>query len=481
MSVGSDILRETIIELERTKKQEQILRNQSDYLIKAIEVLTSTLDVESVLEKIFDILHSAVKYQAALLLEEQGDFFRVSKSSCDKFVEAKIAMTKNFEKCLRMKPILIHDLSMVEDFTGVSEMTSNYRSALYLPIIGSSKRYIFVFFHPEKAWFTKSSLQLASRLAPIASQSFEIVNAHNDLHLEVEERKKVEKENKKLNSKLLETAYREGFAEHAVSILHNIGNLVTPFKTKVDQIRRSDFVKSADILDRVIKAYEEKKIPLEKFMDSIKKFGIELHSINEDVVERLSDFDQRVDRIAETITSQKKYANLKNKTKSVVKIGEIVEDIRQTFKNEHEKFLINFDTKIDPDCEIIIEKVAFNHCLTNVMTNAIESIQESSSFHQTGKYSGKITWKIYRHKELSDTLIFELADNGIGFREENKRSLFNFGYTTKKTGSGFGLHNIANFIKSNDGEISIQSAGEAQGATLVFKLPLIKGDDHAEG
>ena len=66
-----------------------------------------------------------------------------------------------------------------------------------------------------------------------------------------------------------------------------------------------------------------------------------------------------------------------------------------------------------------------------------------------------------------------IKDNEIGFSSELKDQIFNYGFTTRKTGGmGFGLHFCANYIQSIGGSIKAESEGLGKGATFIVKIPL---------
>ncbi|MDE0214359.1 MAG: ATP-binding protein, partial [Deltaproteobacteria bacterium] len=71
-----------------------------------------------------------------------------------------------------------------------------------------------------------------------------------------------------------------------------------------------------------------------------------------------------------------------------------------------------------------------------------------------------------------DFLKLEVSDNGIGIAGINPRMLFAAGYTTKKSGTGLGLHSAANFISGMGGQIRPLSEGTGKGATMLVTLPL---------
>ncbi|MGH7058294.1 MAG: ATP-binding protein, partial [Acetobacteraceae bacterium] len=66
----------------------------------------------------------------------------------------------------------------------------------------------------------------------------------------------------------------------------------------------------------------------------------------------------------------------------------------------------------------------------------------------------------------------DVDDTGIGISEESMKRLFEFGFTTKKDGHGFGLHSSANLAKEMGGELGARSEGVNRGACFTLKLPI---------
>ncbi|MBI3415129.1 MAG: ATP-binding protein, partial [Verrucomicrobia bacterium] len=59
----------------------------------------------------------------------------------------------------------------------------------------------------------------------------------------------------------------------------------------------------------------------------------------------------------------------------------------------------------------------------------------------------------------------------MGIAPENLTKIFQHGFTTKKTGHGFGLHSGANAAREMGGRLSVQSDGPGLGATFRLELP----------
>ena len=55
--------------------------------------------------------------------------------------------------------------------------------------------------------------------------------------------------------------------------------------------------------------------------------------------------------------------------------------------------------------------------------------------------------------------------------------IFNHGFTTRRNGHGFGLHNSANTAQAMNGRLTAHSAGRGLGARFVLQIPLKHAED----
>ena len=70
-----------------------------------------------------------------------------------------------------------------------------------------------------------------------------------------------------------------------------------------------------------------------------------------------------------------------------------------------------------------------------------------------------------------DRLAIELEDSGSGIAPEILDRLFEFGFTTRPEGHGFGLHTSAILAGELGGEIQAASDGVGRGARFTLRLP----------
>ena len=121
--------------------------------------------------------------------------------------------------------------------------------------------------------------------------------------------------------------------------------------------------------------------------------------------------------------------------------------------------------------EIRIQETPFNQMLVNLLKNAMEAIDE---LEQSGGLEGPPRIEI-RARVRGDFLALEVEDNGIGIAAEDLEAIFRPGYTTKREGTGLGLHSAANFVTGSGGKIQPSSGGHGAGTTMSVTLPLVSG------
>ena len=123
---------------------------------------------------------------------------------------------------------------------------------------------------------------------------------------------------------------------------------------------------------------------------------------------------------------------------------------------------------------MIIDRVKLLQILVNLIKNSIDSLLASSVQ----------TKKVFLTIKAVDEQYFlvKVGDNGLGIAPENTTKIFSYGFTTKKTGHGFGLHTSALAAQEMGGDLNVKSEGLGLGAMFVMKLPYApveKGEGHA--
>jgi C4-dicarboxylate-specific signal transduction histidine kinase len=101
--------------------------------------------------------------------------------------------------------------------------------------------------------------------------------------------------------------------------------------------------------------------------------------------------------------------------------------------------------------------------LGNLLSNARHALKGG------GDARRQLTLRIRR--QGGESVRIEIQDTGVGIAPDVLKRLFEFGFTTKREGHGFGLHTSAILAKELSGELSAHSEGQGCGARFVLRLP----------
>lgn len=148
----------------------------------------------------------------------------------------------------------------------------------------------------------------------------------------------------------------------------------------------------------------------------------------------------------------------------------ITEVIRETAHNFEQVAgeRIHFSYELEKVQYVSIDIEQTRQVFINIIENAIDAIEGN------GKISIKST-HIERlsadNGQIANYAQIEFSDSGIGIASETLVKVFEPNFTTKKTGSGFGLAIARHIIEEQDGTINIHSKPDV-GTTITIELPL---------
>ena len=132
--------------------------------------------------------------------------------------------------------------------------------------------------------------------------------------------------------------------------------------------------------------------------------------------------------------------------KSDFNLSKLVNSVIEVFKPSYEAKNIKIENTISPDIIVFADYLSFNRIIANLISNAIENIENGKKIVLSAKKTDK-------------TVIITVEDNGSGIKDiENifkKYSSSN--KSSKKSVSGLGLAIVAELVDKNDGKISVES------------------------
>lgn len=300
----------------------------------------------------------------------------------------------------------------------------------------------------------------------------DLVRINDQLKNEIEERNKVEEKNIKLNKELVAAARSTGMAEIATSVLHNIGNVLNSVNTSITLISEKIRHSTMEDLLPLTKLLQEHQNDLGTFLlnhpqgQLVPQYLIALSDSwvkeKDPLLEELIQLDKGVQHIKEIIIKQNSISRALSMTEEV-EICALMEDALVLNRYAYEQGQIEIIRDFSPIQKIVVDRVKLLQILVNLIKNSIESLTATQNKHR------KINVQI--RDEPNSHFLIQISDNGVGVAPENLDKVFSHGFTTKKHGHGFGLHNSALSAKEMGGKLSLSSDGVGKGATFTLDLP----------
>ena len=282
-----------------------------------------------------------------------------------------------------------------------------------------------------------------------------------------------------LAEEALSQAFAHGRLEIVDTILHNIGNAINSVSTGVGtihgQLARNELVHRLSALAEAVDAHREDWIGYlktdpqgQKVLPFILALAKDFAAENAQLTRTVERVENRVAHIVDIIRTQRSFDSGAMARKDIV-LQKTITDAVKILQDSIAKRGI----EIEIDCEnapreIRTQESKFHQMMVNLVKNAVEAIDE---LEKSGGHEVKPSIGIRAYVQ-EDFLVVDVIDNGIGIEEKHSKIIFAAGYTTKKRGSGLGLHSIANFIIGSGGHIQALSSGTGKGTTMRVMLRL---------
>jgi C4-dicarboxylate-specific signal transduction histidine kinase len=265
-------------------------------------------------------------------------------------------------------------------------------------------------------------------------------------------------------------------AEVATSVLHNVGNVLNSVNVSaalaVNELRasRTDNVLLAASLMKDHAAdlghfmtHDPKGRQLPAYLATLGECLIEE---KRSMLREMESLVQHIEHINYIVATQQTYARIRG-VMETVRVTDLIEDAFRMNLGALERHNIRVSREYDVAHapEITVEKHKVLQILVNLVSNAKYACSESNQAEK------RLTIRVTNgHNRVK----VSVADNGVGIPGENLTRIFNHGFTTRKNGHGFGLHNSALAAQEMGGALLAQSDGPGRGATFTLELPVSK-------
>ncbi|MEN6331846.1 MAG: PAS domain S-box protein [Smithella sp.] len=281
-------------------------------------------------------------------------------------------------------------------------------------------------------------------------------------------------------SKLLEMSRAAGMAEVATGVLHNVGNVLNSVNVSCTLIRDQLEQSRIGNVARVAGLLVEPEGGLTRFLmedprgRQIPAYLASLAPVLEDeqqlLLRETLSLRDRVEHIKEIVVMQQNYGRVSG-VEETIPVEQLLEDA-VTFNSEAlARHGITVHRQYQPVPPITVDKHKVLQILLNLISNAKYACTED------GRGGEKcIILRVFSPDP--QRVLIQIEDNGMGIPPENLSRIFQHGFTTRKTGHGFGLHSGALAARELSGNLTAQSEGQGAGAVFTLDLPYKQGDKY---
>ena len=167
---------------------------------------------------------------------------------------------------------------------------------------------------------------------------------------------------------------------------------------------------------------------------------------------------EQIDHLSKIAADFSQFANIGNTNVEVFDLHDVIASLKELY-HPQEKVDINW-TPLKNKVMIRADKTQMNRLFTNLLTNAVESCNDSTSCHIE-----------INEEQHNGSIRISVKDNGEGIAPEMQSRIFVPNFTTKSSGTGLGLAMCMSIVEQSHGKIWFETV-QGKGTTFHVELPL---------
>lgn len=271
---------------------------------------------------------------------------------------------------------------------------------------------------------------------------------------------------------LTEVARRAGMADIATGVLHNVGNTLNSVNISAGLATERLRGMKLSGLSRLGELLDQHAPDMASFWSQgdrhrtvphyLKELAQHLSQERDAIASELRRLQEHIEHIKSIVSKQQSYASSVGLFEPCLP-SQVMEDALAL--NEHSLVELGVDIvrQYGEQPEVLLDRHKVLQILVNLISNARHALVDSE--RQNKRLTAAVT-------SDSGRIRLSVTDNGVGISEEHLEKLFTHGFTTKRSGHGFGLHTSALAARQMGGSLRCESGGRGAGAAFILDLPI---------
>lgn len=463
-------LYETLIELENERFISNKINHESENLLKGLKILVDRFNEQNILVDIISILRDIIACEDILVMAvDENRILITQAATSDFFYDLQLKPQLFLDRVLKGALSISFDIQLIPEWHLLSEKLKNrIKSAIHIGLGFSEQETLLICCDSRPNFFNQTHADLVKRYSTLVTQA--LINRSSQEKI------------KSLNNNLLSVAHQAGMSKVAISVIHNIGNVLNSVGISVGLMKEKMNNSTYQKIGLLNKMLTEHQANLMDYFQNDEKgkllpnyFTVIFEEIQQDKImldKEISHLQQQYNIINDILNAESELTGQQIFTEKVF-LTELVDSSINTVMTEDsiraKQITLNKDYKYTS--YLITDKTHLMQVIINLLKNAKDSVTE------LGEGSPReINISIEKTKDI-EQIELRIMDNGAGILPENVPKLFTFGFTTKQKGHGFGLHNGALIAKQLGGTLKVESAGFGKGAVFILTLPITQSVD----
>ena len=270
--------------------------------------------------------------------------------------------------------------------------------------------------------------------------------------------------------RLVDLSRRAGMAEVASGVLHNVGNVMNSVNVGASVAREAVNSLPVEGVSRAVGLLDDNLHRLAEYLvtdpvgrklpDYLRKLGVALIEEKRAILSNIDQLAEHLEHMKKIIAAQQSYAKVNGLTEVCT-----LEEIAETALAISEAALRNSNIEVVRHYEKLAPVLVDRHQIMQILVNLISNAKHA--LEDVARPDRQLTVSIGK---VEGGVRVEVRDNGAGIAAEHLPKIFSHGFTTKKSGHGFGLHNCANAAQQMDDSLTAYSDGAGKGAIFVLRM-----------
>jgi C4-dicarboxylate-specific signal transduction histidine kinase len=197
-------------------------------------------------------------------------------------------------------------------------------------------------------------------------------------------------------------------------------------------------------------------------MPFLDKLGQNLVDERQEIVSLLEDVGRYTEHIGDIVKVQQNYARTP-RLHEPVNLADLVEDALRINSAGLTRHQVKIQRQLASLPLVLTDKNKLLMILVNLVSNA--------KYAMDGVPVAERLLTVKMEHLPTDRVRIAVHDNGMGIAPEMLTRIFQYGFTTREEGHGFGLHSSALAAQELGGSLTVHSDGPGQGATFSLEIP----------